>query len=138
MRIIGYFKPALTADLSLVFADVQELSAVRSNWGNGDRFEIQARATSGAMTRVYIIRLTDESNEYGYRLFETQEEANACLETIMSAAPNDVIDLRKNGAFYGYIENHMPLVRITNEWDEFADSEAPIVVRIANNEESGE
>lgn len=138
MRIIGFFKTALTADPSLVFADVQELSAVRSNWGNGDHFEIQARSTSGAMTRVYIIHPTDASNECGYRLFKTQEEANACLETIMSSAPNDVIDLRKNGAFYGYIENRMPLVRITNEWDEFADSETPIVVRIANNKESDE
>ena len=138
MRIIGYFKTALTADLNLVFADVQELSAVRSDWGNGDYFEIQARATSGAMTRVYIIRPTDEKDERGYRLFKTQEEANACLETIMSSTPNDVIDLRKNGAFYGYIENHMPLVRITNEWDEFTDSEAPIVVRITNNEEIAE
>ncbi len=138
MRIIGYFKTGLTSDLSLTFADIQELSAVRSDWGNGDRFEIQARATSGAMTRVYRIRPADKSNEFGYRLFETQEEANTFLETIMSSAANDVIDLRKNGASHGYIENHMPLIRITNEWDEFTDSEAPIVVRIANNEENDE
>ena len=140
MRIIGYFKIGLTSDQSLTFADVQEISASRSDWGNGDHFEIQAFAASGMARRVYKIRPVDKNKKFGYHMFETQEEANAFLDTIMSSAINDVIDLRKIGDFCCYIHDGgpIPLVHIANEWDEFTDSEAPIVVRIVNNEENEE
>lgn len=136
MTLIGYFEhETFSSDQSLTFAEIQEISAVRSNWGSGDYFEIQARASAGAMTRIYIIRPADKNNNRGFRLFETQSEANALLETMLSSIDKDAIDLRRIGDFYGTIESHMPLVRITNEWDECTGSEKPIVIRIANNEE---
>lgn len=125
MRLIGYF------DGKLTIAEIQEISVGKSSYGHEEKYEIQARSSSGAMTSVYCIRPSDSNNTKGFYLFETQEEANCMLERIL--VDPETIDLRKLGDFFCQKESHLSSVLISNEWDEIFDREQPIVVKIIDD-----
>lgn len=99
MRLIGYF------DGKLTIAEIQEISVGKSSYGHEEKYEIQARSSSGAMTSVYCIRPSDSNDPKGFYLFETPEEANCMLEKIL--VDPKTIDLRKLGVFFCKKESHL-------------------------------
>ena len=113
MRLIGYF------DGDLTVAEIQEIKVAKPIWDAPEdyqRYIIIARASSGAQTRLYKIGPI-EDQEHGAHYWNTKEEANTVLESLLSNI--DTIDLRQHGEFHCTIYSELSTVLIENSWDEF-------------------
>lgn len=125
MRLIGYF------DENLTIAEIQEIKVAKPIWDPPEdyhRYIIEARASSGAGTRIYKI-CPIEAQEHGAHYWNTKEEANKVLDSLLTNI--DTIDLRQHEDFYCTINGELSTVLIENAWDEFEDQERPIIVKLA-------